>query len=43
MDFLNFVVEVCEQLNVEIPEADYRKLSSLNDCIVYLKSKQATE
>ena len=41
MDFLNFVVDVCEQLRVEIPEADYRKLSSLNDCMAYLETKQA--
>jgi acyl carrier protein len=40
MDFLNFVVDVCEQLKVEIPEADYRRLSSLDDCVTYLKSTQ---
>jgi acyl carrier protein len=40
MDFLYFVAEVCEQLNVDIPEADYRRLSSLDDCVAYLKSKR---
>ncbi len=39
MDFLYFVAEICEQLNVEIPESDYRRLSSLNVCIAYLKAK----
>jgi acyl carrier protein len=41
MDFLNFVVDVCEQLQVDVPEADYRRLLSLNDCITYLKSRQS--
>lgn len=39
MDFLNFVADVCEQLKVEIPEADYRKLLSLSDCVAYLGAK----
>jgi acyl carrier protein len=41
MDFLNFVVDVCEQLHVEIPEADYRKLASLEECVAYLQSRQS--
>jgi acyl carrier protein len=40
MDFLNFIVDLCEQLKVEIPEKDYRKLSSLDDCVAYLKTCQ---
>jgi acyl carrier protein len=39
MDFLNFVVDVCEQLQVEIPEVDYPKLLSLDGCLAYLKSR----
>ncbi len=36
MDFLNFVIAVHEALHVEIPEADYPKLITLNGCIAYL-------
>lgn len=36
MDFLNFVIAVHEALRVEIPEADYPKLITLNGCIAYL-------
>ena len=39
MDFLNFVIGVCEELKVDIPEADYPKLASLDDCVSYLKSR----
>jgi acyl carrier protein len=39
MDFLNFVVDVCKQLHVEVPEADYRKLLTLDDCVAYLKAR----
>jgi acyl carrier protein len=38
MDFLNFVIGLSEQLQVEIPEADYPKLASLDDCVAYLKN-----
>ncbi|MBE9552323.1 MAG: acyl carrier protein [Proteobacteria bacterium] len=36
MDFLNFVIALNKALNVEIPEADYPKLSNLNGCISYV-------
>lgn len=36
MDFLNFVIAVHEALHVEIPEADYPKLITLNVCVAYL-------
>lgn len=36
MDFLNFVIAVHEALRVEIPEADYPKLRTLNGCTAYL-------
>ena len=36
MDFLNFVIAVHEALHVEIPEADYPKLITLNGCVEYL-------
>lgn len=36
MDFLNFVIALHEELHVEIPEADYPQLSTLNGCVQYL-------
>jgi len=39
MDWLNFIVGLHEQLHVDIPEADYRKLRTLNDLIAYLRAK----
>ncbi len=38
MDFLNFVIAVHEALRVEIPEADYPKLITLNGCVAYLSA-----
>ena len=38
MDFLNFVIAVHEALHVEIPEADYPKLITLNGCVAYLST-----
>jgi acyl carrier protein len=37
MDFLNFLIAVHEETGVDIPEADYPKLRTLNDIIVYLR------
>jgi acyl carrier protein len=39
MDWLNFLVALHEQLKVEIPEADYQKLVTLDDLIRYLQAK----
>lgn len=36
MDFLNFVVGLHETFRIEIPEADYPKITTLNDCVDYL-------
>ncbi|HVN10367.1 MAG TPA: phosphopantetheine-binding protein, partial [Patescibacteria group bacterium] len=41
MDALNFVIGLHKELQVEIPEADYGKLATLNDCVEYLASLQA--
>jgi acyl carrier protein len=35
-DFLNFLIVLNEQIGVEIPEADYRQVSTLNGLIAYL-------
>ncbi len=42
MDMLNFVIALHKQFNVEIPEADYAKLTTLDDCAAYLASHQAS-
>ncbi|TAH48731.1 MAG: acyl carrier protein [Betaproteobacteria bacterium] len=39
MDWLNFLIGLAEKLKVEIPEADYRKLVTVNDLVAYLRSK----
>ena len=39
MDWLNFIVGLHEQLHVDIPETDYRKLRTLNDLVAYLQAK----
>lgn len=36
MDFLNFVIALHKALQVDIPEADYRQLTTLDDCVTYL-------
>ena len=38
MDLLNFIIGLHKELNVEIPEADYQKLSTLDSCTHYLAS-----
>lgn len=37
MDFLNFVIGVHEATGVDIPEADYARVSTLEACIDYLE------
>jgi acyl carrier protein len=41
MDFLNFVLALHEKLGVEIPEADYPRLYTLDGAIAYLAAKTA--
>ncbi|HVP05348.1 MAG TPA: phosphopantetheine-binding protein [Dehalococcoidia bacterium] len=41
MDFLNFLIAVDEELHVDIPEADYPKLRTLDDIVAYLAAKSA--
>jgi acyl carrier protein len=42
MDFLNFAIGLHEELGVEIPEADYRKLETLDGCVEYLAGAVAS-
>lgn len=38
-DFLNFLIGLNDEVGVEIPEADYGKLVSLNDLLDYLMAQ----
>jgi acyl carrier protein len=38
MDFLNFLVSLNRQLHVDIPEAAYEQLRSLDDIVGYLRA-----
>jgi acyl carrier protein len=39
MDFLNFVIGIHASLNVDVPEADYPKLGTLNGAVDYLANR----
>lgn len=43
MDWLNVLVALHEKLHVDIPEADYRKLVTLDDLVAYLGAKLASQ
>jgi acyl carrier protein len=38
MDTLNFAIALHRELGVEVPEADYAQLASLDKCLAYLGS-----
>lgn len=40
MDMLNFVVGLHAALGVDIPEADYAKLATVDACIAYLEKRR---
>jgi acyl carrier protein len=42
MDYLNFMIGLHQEFGVDIPEADYPKLSSLDGCVEYLASVKAS-
>jgi acyl carrier protein len=39
MDFLDIVMELRKQHNIEVPEVDYPQLASLDTCAAYLTPK----
>lgn len=39
VDFLNFVIGLHKALNIEIPDADVAKLTTLNGCVSYLLAR----
>lgn len=42
MDFLRFVVAIAERLGVEVPEAHYPQVRTLDGCVTYLAARGAT-
>jgi acyl carrier protein len=41
MDFLNLLIDVNRELQVEIPESDYPRLTTLDGIVEYLSSRLA--
>ena len=41
VDFLNFVIGLHEELHIEIPDADVVKLTTLDGCVAYLRSRNS--
>jgi len=41
MDLLNFVIGLHKELKIDIPEADYPRLATLQGCVDYLASALA--
>lgn len=39
MDFLRFMILLHKEFDVDIPEADYPELTTLNKCVEYLNLK----
>jgi acyl carrier protein len=39
MDFMNFVMALDEALGVDVPEAEYGRLSTLDACVDYLAGR----
>lgn len=39
MDWLNFLLGLHEKFEVEIPEADYTRLVTINDVVAYVAAK----
>ena len=39
MDFLNLVIVLHEQLQVDIPEADYARLTTIDEIVAYLEER----
>jgi hypothetical protein len=42
MDFLNFVIGVHTRLGVDVPEADYAKLATVDGAVAYLAAHVGT-
>lgn len=42
MDFLNFVIALDKELHIAVPETEYAKIATLQECVDYLAQKGAT-
>jgi acyl carrier protein len=42
MDTLNFAISLHRELGVDVPEAEYSRLASLDKCVAYLQEKLRT-
>lgn len=42
MDLLNFVIGIHEQVHVDIPEADYARLQTLDEVVDYIVEKTSS-
>lgn len=42
MDFLRFVTALHDELHVDIPEADYPKVGTIEACVTYIAQKVGT-
>lgn len=38
LDFVRFLIHLHQTLNIEIPESDYSRLTTIDSCIQYIKS-----
>ena len=41
MDALNFLIAIDKELGIDIPEADYPRLTTLNAIVAYISEKRA--
>jgi len=41
IDYLNFLLGIEQVLGVAVPEADYRRVTTLDDCVSYLEARLA--
>lgn len=41
MDILNWIIAIHETTGVEIPEADYPQMTTLDGCVRYLRGRMA--
>jgi acyl carrier protein len=41
IDFLNFVVSLHKQFQIDVPESDYSELATIDGCVRYLERKLA--
>jgi len=41
IDFLNFIVAVHKQFQIDVPESDYPELTTIDGCVRYLRRKLA--